>query len=246
MKTMKTWQLGLALAATLAAAIGAQCAEAAAGGYVHSVTGSATLKPGDEAPRPLNVGALLRSGDVVTTGDKGAAVVKLEDGQVMLLGAASSLRITEYSYAKTGSEESRAVFGLLKGTLRVIGGALGAARADVIKIAAGSATVGIGGTDATLIYDPLAQTLTLVVNTGVAQLGTLSGERTIEAGAYSVASRNAIPALPAGLGAAPAPVQLAASTMLAMQNVPPNTPVSVEAAARAAASPSPAPSPASR
>jgi hypothetical protein len=250
---MKIWQLGLGVALGFSAASGAQRAEAAAGGYVHSLAGSATLQAADAAARPLEVGQLVQSGDIVTTGADGSVVVQLEDGQVMLLGAASSFRVTEYHYDKAKMGESRVVFGLLKGTLRFITGVIGATHKEIVKVAAGAATVGIRGvdataiydsanatvgvrgTDVTLIYDLPAQTLTAIVNAGAVDLSSLGGSRAIEAGAFSVATRNATPSLPLALRAAPSSVQQVAATMLAMRNLPVNTPVSVEASARAAA-----------
>jgi hypothetical protein len=250
---MSTWQLGLGLALALAAASGAQRAEAAAGGYVHSLTGSATLQAADAASRPLKVGDLVQSGDIVMAGGEGSVVIQMEDGQVMLLGAASSFRVTEYHYDKANMGESRVVFGLLKGRLRFITGLLGATHREIIKVAAGGATVGIHGTDVTatydparatvgmrgtdvtLIYDPAAQTATAIVNAGAAQLSAFGGSRNIEAGAFSVATRNAMPSLPQALRAAPSWVQQAADAMLKMGNISVNTPVSVETSARAAA-----------
>ncbi len=232
---MNMRQLGLSLAVAIFAAAAAQRADAAAGGYVHAVTGSATLQSADGSPRPLKAGDLVQSGDIVASAGDGTAIVKLEDGQVMLLGVASAFRVTEYSYDKSKMGESRAVFGLLKGALRFITGMLGATHKEVVKVAAGAATIGIRGTDVTVIYDPATGIVTVVVNSGAVDLMTLGGTRTINAGSYAVASRNAIPSLAHRVGTAPASVLATASAMLTMPNVPVNTPVSLEASAAAVA-----------
>jgi hypothetical protein len=226
---------GLSLALALVAAVATSHAEAAAGGYVHGMTGAATLQSADAAPRPLKVGDLVQTGDIVTAAGDGSATVKLEDGQVMLLGVASAFRVTEYRYDKAKMGESRAVFGLLKGALRFITGVLGASHKEVVKVAAGAATIGIRGTDVTVIYDAASGNVTVVVNSGAVDLMTLSGTRTVQAGNFSVATRNAIPSLPLSVRAAPPAVLQTASTMLTMRNVPVNTPVSLEASAAAVA-----------
>jgi len=232
---MKIRQIGLSLALAFVVAGAAQRADAAPGGYVHSITGSASLQSGDAAPRPLKIGDLVQSGDIVTSAGDASAIVKLEDGQVMLLGVASAFRVTEYGYDRTKMGESRAVFGLLKGALRFITGVLGASHKEVVKVAAGAATIGIRGTDVTVIYDPAIGNVTVVVNSGAVDLMTVGGTRAVEAGAYSVATRNAIPTQPVSVRAAPPSVLQTASIMLTMRNVPVNTPVSLEASAAAVA-----------
>ncbi len=232
---MNIRQIGLGLAVALVAAGAAQRAAAAPGGYVHGITGSASLQAADAQPRPLKVGDFVQSGDVVSSADNASAIVKLEDGQVMLLGVASAFRVTEYRYDKNKMGESRAVFGLLKGALRFITGVLGASHKEVVKVAAGAATIGIRGTDVTVIYDPVSGNVTVIVNAGAVDLMTIGGTRSVPAGTYSVATRNAVPTLPITARAAPPSALQTASMLLTMRNVPVNTPVSLEASAAAVA-----------
>jgi hypothetical protein len=221
----------LALAGYVLLAVGSG---AHARGYVHELTGTATARSTPTAQRILRVGDLVDAGQTLVTEEGASAVVKFEDGQVLALSPRSSFVIREYAYDKQQVSASRAAFELLRGGLRFITGVIGATNRNAVRISAGNATIGIRGTDGTVLYDPGTQTVTAAVLSGAVALSTPLGARTVGAGTFSSASQGRGPAAPAPVAQAPGVVQQAV-VALSARPVPVNTPVVVEVSARAVA-----------
>ncbi|HLX81368.1 MAG TPA: FecR domain-containing protein [Burkholderiales bacterium] len=219
-------------AAVLALASGAALASA---GYVHDLTGTATATAPNGAPRALKIGDNIESGTTISTGERSSAVIKFEDGQLMVLSGKSSFRIAEYRYIKERPRESSAIFDILAGGLRFITGVIGATDHDSVHVTAGAATIGIRGTDGTVVIDPVTQTVNAAVAAGALAMTTAQGTQNIGAGEFSSARRGERPSPPQPTAQATAAVQQTLNTLAAAQNLPINTPVVVEASARAAA-----------
>lgn len=213
----------------LAAATGAQAL-----GYVHELTGSANVRTGSASPRALNVGDLVDQGQTVATGLNSTAIIKFEDGQVMAMHEQSSFVVQQYQYNKQQVSASRMAFEVLRGGLRFITGVIGATNRNAVRISAGNATIGIRGTDGTIVYDPATRVVSTAVNAGAIAMTTPLGTQTIGVGAFSTASPSAPPAPPAPIASA-APAVQQAVTALIQQAVPVNTPVVVQVSARAVA-----------
>ena len=113
--------------------------------YVHEMTGSGTATTKGQ-PRALTTGGLLESGDVISVA-KGTMTLKFEDGQVVVLQEKSRFAIEKYNYNKAKVAESNVVMSLLSGGMRFITGVIGGTRKDAIALRAGTATIGIRGTD---------------------------------------------------------------------------------------------------
>jgi hypothetical protein len=213
------------LLAILAAALVAPFSPLAAGNafgqaaYVHELSGSATATV-NSATRPLKTGDILGSGTTVSTGDKSRAVIKFEDGQIMVLAERSSFRIVEYRYVKERVRDSNAVFALLQGGLRFISGMIGSTNRNAFRLTAGTATIGIRGTDGSVIFDQITQAVTLAVATGEASLTTPQGTQAVGAGQTSQTLTQVVQGV---------------YNQLNTQLVPINTPVVVAASAAAAA-----------
>lgn len=187
--------------------------------YVHEMSGSVNATV-NSATRALKIGDILSTGTTVSTGDKSRAVIKFEDGQVMVLSERSSFRIVEYRYVKERVRDSNMVFSLLQGGLRFITGVIGATNRNAFRLTAGTATIGIRGTDGSVVYDQIAQTVTLAVAAGEATITTPQGTQNVPAGDISTAPTAAIQRV---------------LDALATQGIPINTPVVVAASAAAAA-----------
>lgn len=128
----------LLLASSLALAVPAA--------YVHEMTGSGNATTKGQA-RSLAVGGLLESGDVISVDKGGSMTVKFEDGQIVVLQENSRFAIEKYEYNKQKVAESSAVMSLLSGGMRFITGVIGGTRKEAIAMKAGTATIGIRGTD---------------------------------------------------------------------------------------------------
>jgi len=223
------------LFAVLASTLLALCAgnAFAQAAYVHDLTGTATATAGT-AQRTLKIGDLVDSGSTISTGEKSTAVVKFEDGQVMALAEKSSFRIVDYRYNKERVGQSSAVFNLLQGGLRFISGVIGSTNRSNFRMTAGTATIGIRGTDGTAQYDSVSQAVLVAVLAGALTMDTSQGAALIAAGNFSSFTPGQAPTVPQPTTQATAAVQ-AAVNGLAVRNVPINTPVVVQASAAAAA-----------
>lgn len=220
-------------AALLAAALFAGSALARVG-YVHDLTGTATVRTGNQPPRPLRVGDLVDQGQTVATGEGSSAVIKFEDGQVMVLSERSAFTVQRYVYNKQRVRDSGASFELLRGGLRFITGVIGSTNRNV-RITAATATIGVRGTDASLFLDAVTQIVTAAVSVGAIAMGTPLGSTDLGIGNFSAAGPNAAPSTPAPTAQAVAAVAQTLNTLAAARNIPVNTPVVVDTSARAAA-----------
>jgi hypothetical protein len=207
----------------------------AAAGYVHDLTGNATVLDNSKgAPKPLKIGDLIDSGNTISTAGNSSAIVKFEDGQVMVLRDNTTFAVNDYAYNKQKVGESRAVFNLLAGGLRFITGVIGSTNKNSYKMTAGVVTIGIRGTDGDVALDPVTQAVTAAVNAGAVVLQHPNGERTIPANSFVIATRTGVPSQPLPTLQAPPGVRAAILRSLAHANVPINTPVVVQASAAAA------------
>ena len=216
--------------ALLALCAGNAFAQAA---YVHDMTGTATATTGT-VQRALKVGDLVDNGSTISTGDKSSAVIKFEDGQVMALSEKTSFRIVDYRYNKERVSQSSAVFNLLQGGLRFISGVIGSTNRNSFRMTAGTATIGIRGSDGVVQYDSVSQAVLVSVLAGALTMDTSQGAALIAAGNFSSFTVGQAPTTPVPTTQASAAVQTAVLS-LAVRNVPINTPAVLQSSAAAAA-----------
>jgi hypothetical protein len=223
------------LFAVLASLLLALCAgnAFAQAAYVHALSGTVTSSA-DSAQRTLKIGDLIETGSTVSTGDKSTAVIKFEDGQVMVLAERSSLRIVDYRYNKQRVSQSSAVFSLLQGGLRFISGVIGATNRNSFRMNVGTATIGIRGTDGTITYDSATQAVFAAVYAGAIDVLTAQGTQSITVGLFTSVTPGQGPTTPQAIALATPAVQQTMNNLL-VQGVPINTPVVVKASAAAAA-----------
>lgn len=201
--------------------------------YVHELTGNMQVQYGTRAPQDLKIGGTIEPGGVLSTGSGSNAVVKFEDGQLMVMQPNTRFAVRKYDYIKTNVAKSSAVFELLAGGLRFVTGVIGATNRDAFKLTAGTATIGIRGTDGTVIYDAIANVVTAAVNAGALALQTSLGTTNISLGTFSRSTASAPPTAPAPLAQATAVIAAQLAQARAVP-VPINTPVVVQASAQAA------------
>ncbi len=214
--------------------IAASAAPAAFGqaGYVHDLSGTATIQAKSGKPVPLKVGDVVNPGQTITTADKSSAVVKFADGQIMALHETTSFAVDAYRFDVKTPASGNAAFSLIKGGLRFISGVIGSTSRSSFKISAANATIGIRGTDATLILNLATQAVTAAVNAGVIDYSTPLGSQTVNQGNFTTSSPGSPPSPPANVANAPA-FTAAVINVLKQKAVPNNTPVAVTASANA-------------
>jgi hypothetical protein len=117
---------------------------------VTSSTGTVQVQTGTAPARVLRTGDVVRQGDTVMTGPVSSAVLKFEDGQVAALTANSRMTVTAYQYnPQTGA--GSVLLSLINGGMRAITGLIGRRTPNNVAYRAATATIGIRGTDVTIV-----------------------------------------------------------------------------------------------
>lgn len=119
----------------------------------HAVAGDVTMTPADGKPGKLAVGQRVETGASIKTAHGGNAVLRFDDGQIVSVGSDSLFVITEYKFNAHQPKESSFVGSLFKGAVRAVTGVIGEANKENVKIKTPAATIGIRGTDFSLLLD---------------------------------------------------------------------------------------------
>ncbi len=99
--------------------------------------------PGANA-RLIGSGAAVFQGDVITTGPRSSAILKLADGSRIMIRPQSSFTVEEFS---TDEAKPLAVMRLFKGGLRAVTGFISKRNPDAMRLRTAVATIGIRGTE---------------------------------------------------------------------------------------------------
>ena len=181
----------------------------AASAAVTSVVGTVQVQTGASAPRTLRQGDEVSQGDTVITGANSSLVLKFDDGQVAALTANSRMIISAYTY-NPATESGNVLLSLVTGGMRAITGLIGRRSPNQVAFRAATATIGIRGSDGTMVTDGVSVVvtvkdgvffitqgdLTLTINAGEAVF-TRPGQPPIRGSISSVLSQ-----LPPGFAAA--------------------------------------------
>jgi len=133
---------GVAALALCCAAGAGLAAELA--GEVTLARGIATAHGAGAAARILGSGSPLYVGDVVSTGPRSVALLKLEDGSRVTLRPDTTFQVEEYVLSESSPS---AVFRLFKGGLRAVTGFMSKRNPNAVKLRTSVATIGIRGTE---------------------------------------------------------------------------------------------------
>ncbi len=116
-------------------------------GQVMVVTGSVKAINAQGKERSLEKGGELRDGDRIVTGDSGLAQVRMADGGYLSIRANTDMKIDTFHHDEKDQRNSSFLVSLVKGGFRSITGLIGRSNPGAYKISAGTATIGIRGTD---------------------------------------------------------------------------------------------------
>src|SRR4051794_27515914 len=145
----------LLAACTLSVLSCAQVAQAAPAALVEFAIGNVSALNSAGISRRLDKGAEVQAGDTVDTGT-GRAQLRFSDGAYISLQPGSQFRIDEYNYSGKSDDSERGFFSLLKGGMRTITGLIGRSHRRNYQVRVPVATIGIRGTEYTLLYDGVA------------------------------------------------------------------------------------------
>jgi hypothetical protein len=121
-----------------------------ANAVVTSMTGTAQAQVGTGAARSLRQGDEVAQGATVFTGANSSVVLKFDDGQVAALTSNSRMTITTYEY-NPQTKSGNVLLSLIDGGMRAITGLIGRGKPENVAYRAASATIGIRGTDVTIV-----------------------------------------------------------------------------------------------
>jgi hypothetical protein len=156
-----------------------------ASAVVTSLTGTVQVQVGSAQGRSLRQGDRVNQGDTVSTGSASSVVLRFDDGEVAALTSNSRMTITSYQYnpsAGTGS----VLLSLLDGGMRAITGLIGKNSPDRVSYRAATATIGIRGTDVTIVTS--SGNVVVSVNDGVISF-TFNGQTVVIPAGQAVHAR---------------------------------------------------------
>ncbi len=117
------------------------------GGMVYPVNGDVFVTPGKLAAHRLTHSEPIKSDTLIQTGNKSAALLRFEDGQVVTMQADSIFYVREYRYDAERISNSSIVFSMFQGGMRFITGLIGQHDRQAFRLSTPDATIGIRGTD---------------------------------------------------------------------------------------------------
>ena len=154
------------------------------------------------APKSAANGAAIESGQTVTVGKGGKAVIRFQDGQIIALQPKSIFKVNNYQYDQAAPEKGESFFSLLEGGMRALTGLIGNNNRAGWRMATPTMTIGIRGTDFMAVVD---QGVYLKVEAGAISATTSAGTAVFTAGETAVVTSGtalgtAVPAsaIPAG------------------------------------------------
>lgn len=118
-----------------------------ANGSFQSVTGDVKAVLGAGAPANVAKGQRILPGTAVTTGPGGQAIIRLDDGQAIVLHENTEFRLNEFVFDKDKPQGDNIVMQLVKGAMRLVSGLIGSRSENRFALQTVNATIGIRGTD---------------------------------------------------------------------------------------------------
>src|SRR3954454_12122119 len=164
--------------------------EAATAALVEFAIGNPSAIDAAGSSRALAKGAAVQAGDTIDTGT-GRVQLRFSDGAYVSLQPGSQFRIDEYNYSGKNDETERGFFSLIKGGLRTITGLVGRTNRRNYQVRVPVATIGIRGTEYTLMFDGAA-----VGSVGEGEIAVCNSGGCLNVGsgqAYVVADANTKP-----------------------------------------------------
>jgi hypothetical protein len=149
---------GYAAVAVVAAVIflctAADAAKAEPAARAQFVFGNVTLLKADGRRVVIQRGSELDIGETIVTGANGRVHLRFTDGGYVSLTPNAELRLDDYRYSGRPDGNERIAMQFLKGGLRTVSGAIGSVAQSAYEMATRVATIGIRGTEYTLLYLP--------------------------------------------------------------------------------------------
>lgn len=186
------WSFGLTLLCALILWSAQVRAEVAAG--VHFVGGLVTATAGGQSERELAKGGEIYDSDEVNTAYNGRVQMRFTDGGLVSLMPNTTFTVEEYRLGAGSGEDGALVFGLLRGGLRTVTGAIGKTKHDNYQLKTPVGTLGIRGTEFIVVIGPPG-TLRVHVGRGKVVITNSYGSLEVPEGSNAVVTLGSAPML---------------------------------------------------
>lgn len=208
------------------------------GSRVYVVSGNVFVTQGKNPAHRVSNSEPIVPDTLFNTGDKSAALLKFEDGQVVTMHANSTFYVRAYRYDVRQTQNSNIFFSMVKGEMRFITGLIGQQRKQAFRLSIPNATIEIHGTDFMLsmagnsMYSQvLSGSIGITNAAGTAVFG--AGQTAAVASFSALASVVSASAIPSGTFSALLAIPVNPSAIVAPAPIP--VPVPVPAAMSGAA-----------
>jgi hypothetical protein len=114
-------------------------------GKVVRLSGEPTVTSASNQTRKLSKDDPVSVGDTISCGDDCSVMLRMKDNASMLVRAKSKIKIVDFKFDNQPTDSSKTT--VLAGTMRAVSGQIGKGQPDNVKYEAGTATIGIRGTD---------------------------------------------------------------------------------------------------
>ena len=121
-------------------------------GKVSRISGQATITSASNQTKELKRDDAVSVGDTISTTKDAQVMVRMKDNSSLLVRAESKIKIDAFQFENKPTDNAKT--SVVAGTLRAVSGQIGKGQPDNVKYEAGTATIGIRGTDIELAIIP--------------------------------------------------------------------------------------------
>jgi hypothetical protein len=175
---MNTLYRSLAFFIGITCCLGAMAQEA---GKVSRVSGQASVTSASNQTKELKREDVVSVGDTVSTSKDSQVMVRMKDNSSLLVRSESKIKIDAFQFENKPSDNAKT--SVVAGTLRAVSGQIAKAQPQNVKFEAGTATIGIRGTDIELAIVPEGRKdragVYNYVHDGSIQMALNTGESTV-------------------------------------------------------------------
>jgi hypothetical protein len=175
---MNTLYRSLAFFIGITCCLGVMAQEA---GKVSRVSGQASVTSASNQTKELKRDDVVSVGDTVSTSKDSQVMVRMKDNSSLLVRSESKIKIDAFQFENKPSDNAKT--SVVAGTLRAVSGQIAKAQPENVKYEAGTATIGIRGTDIELAIVPEGRKdragVYNYVHDGSIQMALNTGESTV-------------------------------------------------------------------
>lgn len=161
-------------------------------GSIRFASGLVTADVTGQPLRQLTKGDDIESSARIDTAANSRVQMRFTDGGLVSLMPESTFSVEEYRYEQGAEEDGALVFGMLRGGLRTMTGAIGKMRHENYQLNTPVATLGIRGTEYTAVLNP-PNTLRVHVGRGKVVITNEQGSLEVPAGRNAVVTLGVAP-----------------------------------------------------